>query len=157
MPPGGVTLPDGRFIPAGTRIGMAIYHIHYNENIFKEPRKFDPDRWMKPASEIEQQLKFMVAFSRGSRSCLGIKYVIDLLLHCGYLYAELLTLSFHFLQMLIPFASLAYMEMYMAVAYIIRRFKLQLVDTTEKDMVWDDMVVPQFHGEFKVMAERRTE
>ena len=76
MPPGGVTLPDGRFVPAGTRIGMAIYHIHYNETIFPEPRKFDPDRWMKPASEIEQQLKFMVAFSRGSRSCLGIKYVI---------------------------------------------------------------------------------
>lgn len=54
-------------------------------------------------------------------------------------------------------ASLAYMEMYMAIAYIVRRFKMQLVDTTEKDMVWDDMVVPQFHGEFKVMAERRTE
>ena len=71
-----MTLPDGRFVPAGTRIGMAIYHIHYNETIFPEPRKFDPDRWMKPASEIEQQLKFMVAFSRGSRSCLGIKYVI---------------------------------------------------------------------------------
>ena len=49
------------------------------------------------------------------------------------------------------------MEMYMAIAYIVRRFKMQLVDTTEKDMVWDDMVVPQFHGEFKVMAERRTE
>lgn len=44
----------------------------------------------------------------------------------------------------------------MAVAYIIRRFKLQLFDTQEKDMVWDDMVVPQFHGEFKVMTERRT-
>lgn len=49
------------------------------------------------------------------------------------------------------------MEMYMAIAYIVRRFNLQLVDTTEKDMVWDDMVVPQFHGEFKVMTERRTE
>ncbi len=54
-------------------------------------------------------------------------------------------------------ASLAYMEMYMAVAYIIRRFNLQFKDTTEEDMVWDDMVVPQFHGEFKVMTERRIE
>ena len=73
-----MTLPDGRFVPGGTRIGMAIYHIHYNETIFAEPQKFDPNRWLKPASEIEQQLKFMVAFSRGSRSCLGIKYVIPL-------------------------------------------------------------------------------
>lgn len=47
------------------------------------------------------------------------------------------------------------MEMYMAVAYLIRRFEFKMVDTSEKDMVWDDMVVPQFHGEFKVMAKRR--
>lgn len=49
------------------------------------------------------------------------------------------------------------MEMYMAIAYIIRRFELQLVDTTDDDMVWDDMVVPQFHGEFKVLTKRRSE
>ena len=53
--------------------------------------------------------------------------------------------------------SLAYMEMYMAIAYMIRRFDLQLYETTEKDMVWDDMVVPQFHGEFRVMTKRRVE
>lgn len=125
VPPGGVTLPDGRFVPAGTRIGMAIYHIHYNDDIFENPRKFDPDRWMKPAEEIATQLKFMVAFSRGTRSCLGI--------------------------------NLAYMEMYMAVAYIIRRFELELVDTTEKTMVWDDMVVPQFHGDFMALTKRRAD
>ena len=49
------------------------------------------------------------------------------------------------------------MEMYMAIAYIIRRFDLQLFETTEKEMAWDDMVVPQFHGELKVMPKRRTE
>lgn len=49
------------------------------------------------------------------------------------------------------------MEMYMAVAYIIRRFELELVDTTEKTMVWDDMVVPQFHGDFKALTKRRAE
>jgi hypothetical protein len=53
--------------------------------------------------------------------------------------------------------SLAYMEMYMAIAYIIRRFDLEIVNTTAKDMVWDDMVVPQFHGEFKVLTKRRTD
>lgn len=45
----------------------------------------------------------------------------------------------------------------MAIAYLIRRFELVVVGTTEKDMVWDDMVVPQFHGDFKVMAKRRAE
>ena len=57
----------------------------------------------------------------------------------------------------VVFDSLAYMEMYMAIAYIIRRFDLQIVNTTAKDMVWDDMVVPQFHGEFKVLTKRRTD
>ena len=45
----------------------------------------------------------------------------------------------------------------MAIAYIIRRFNLELFETTEKDMQWDDMVVPQFHGEFRVMTKRRTD
>lgn len=70
---------------------------------------------------------------------LGLRYIMSLLLWTD------------------DFASLAYMEMYMAIAYIIRRFNLRLVDTTDRDMVWDDMVVPQFHGEFKVMTERRKE
>ena len=116
-------LPDGRFVPAGTRVGMSIYHIHYNESIFSNPRTFDPERWLKPANEIAEQNKFHVAFSRGTRACAGI--------------------------------NLAYMEMYMAVAYIIRRFELTLAVTTAADMRWDDMVVPQFYGDCLVMTKRR--
>ncbi|KAL4967233.1 cytochrome P450 [Aspergillus stella-maris] len=118
VPPGGVRLPDGRFIPGGTRVGMAIYHIHYNEALFENPRLFDPDRWLQGA-------KFFVPFSKGSRACLGI--------------------------------NLAYMEMYMAIAYIVRRFELELAETTVADMQWDDMVVPQFHGEFRAFTKRRME
>nr|A0A2P1DPA5.1 RecName: Full=Cytochrome P450 monooxygenase macH; AltName: Full=Macrophorins biosynthesis cluster protein H [Penicillium terrestre]AVK70101.1 MacH [Penicillium terrestre]QBC75447.1 MacH [Penicillium terrestre] len=123
VPPGGVRLPDGRFIPAGTRVGMAIYHIHYNETLFESPRVFDPERWLQGPEVTAERAKFLVPFSRGSRSCLGI--------------------------------NLAYMEMYMAIAYIVRRFDLDLVGTTEEDMKWDDMVVPQFHGEFMALTKRR--
>ncbi|KAJ5437180.1 Cytochrome P450 [Penicillium cf. griseofulvum] len=123
VPPGGVRLPDGRFIPAGTRVGMAIYHIHYNETLFENPRVFDPERWLQRSEVTAERAKFLVPFSRGSRSCLGI--------------------------------NMAYMEMYMATAYIVRRFDLDLVGTTVKDMKWDDMVVPQFHGEFLALTKRR--
>lgn len=75
VPYGGVTLPDGRYVPANTRIGMSIYHIHYNESIFENPRTFDPERWLQEPNEVARLSRFMVAFSRGSRSCLGIKSV----------------------------------------------------------------------------------
>ena len=53
--------------------------------------------------------------------------------------------------------SFAYMELYIFIAHLLRRFELVSAGTTEKDMVWDDMVIPQFHGDFKVMTKRRTE
>lgn len=53
--------------------------------------------------------------------------------------------------------SLAYMELYMSIAYIIRRFELTPFETTDEDMQWDDMLVPQFHGDFKAMTKRRVE
>lgn len=55
---------------------MAIYHIHYNESIFENARTFDPERWLQAPEEVARLSRFMVAFSRGSRSCLGIKYVL---------------------------------------------------------------------------------
>ncbi|KAI4200234.1 MAG: hypothetical protein LQ350_004092 [Teloschistes chrysophthalmus] len=130
VPPGGVNLPDGRFIPAGTRVGMAIYHIHHNPSIFPEPKVFDPERWLQSPEKMVESNKFLVPFSRGSRACAGINLRAD---------------------------SLAYMELYMSIAYIIRRFELTPFETTDKDMQWDDMLVPQFHGDFKAMTKRRAE
>ncbi|KAK6502936.1 hypothetical protein TWF481_007977 [Arthrobotrys musiformis] len=72
VPPGGIYLPDGRFVPAGTRIGMAIYLIHYNPDLFPNPRVFDPERWLKDPAEMTVQNKFLVPFSKGTRACLGI-------------------------------------------------------------------------------------
>lgn len=50
--------------------------------------------------------------------------------------------------------NLAYMELYLVLAYLIRRFDFE-TDATEADMRWDDMVIPSFHGEFTVVAKRR--
>ena len=37
-----------------------------------DPEKFDPERWLDP--QQRQRLdKYMVAFSKGTRICLGIK------------------------------------------------------------------------------------
>ncbi|KAF3935122.1 hypothetical protein ABW20_dc0101106 [Dactylellina cionopaga] len=72
VPPGGIYLPDGRFVPAGTRIGMAIYLIHYNPELFPNPKTFDPERWLQDPAEMAVANKFLVPFSKGSRACIGI-------------------------------------------------------------------------------------
>lgn len=129
VPPGGVTLPDGRHIPAGTRVGMAIYHVHYNEDLFPDARSFVPERWiMEESGHDEETMKrmqrFFVPFSKGTRSCLGV--------------------------------NLAYMELYLIMAHLVRRFDFA-TDTTDEDMRWDDMIVAKFWGDFLVRAKRRAD
>ena len=55
-------------IPPGTPISMSVLHIHDNDRIFPDPYKFDPSRWQGPSPPF----KYLVPFSKGSRSCVGM-------------------------------------------------------------------------------------
>jgi cytochrome P450 len=44
--------------------------VHYNADIFPEPESFVPERWLDESTDLD---KWLVAFSRGPRMCLGIK------------------------------------------------------------------------------------
>ncbi|KAL9085105.1 MAG: hypothetical protein Q9165_007749 [Trypethelium subeluteriae] len=59
-------------IPPGTPISMTIAHILHDERCFKEPKKFEPDRWLREDWERNHAEKYFFPFSRGSRMCLGI-------------------------------------------------------------------------------------
>jgi cytochrome P450 len=48
--------------------------MHHDESIFPDSYRFNPDRWMDP-TERKRLEKYMVAFSRGSRMCIGMQYV----------------------------------------------------------------------------------
>lgn len=82
---GGVHVPQGVsilecFVPfcieylrstSQTTVSMRAAAVHYNAEIFLNPNQFKPERWLQPNSrELEN---YLVAFSRGPRSCLGIK------------------------------------------------------------------------------------
>ena len=58
-------------IPAGTPVGMSCVLQHHHEEIFPGSYSFNPERWMDPA-ERRRLEPYMVAFSRGSRQCLGM-------------------------------------------------------------------------------------
>ena len=63
-------------IPPGTPVSMTSIHMHMNTDIFPEPHSFKPERWLPLETEGRRLQKYLVAFGRGSRSCLGI--------HLGY-------------------------------------------------------------------------
>jgi cytochrome P450 len=71
--PEGGAVVDGDFIPAGCDVGVPIYSLHHNEDIFEDPFLYNPDRWL--ASKDTQQMKDMLSaynpFSVGPRSCMG--------------------------------------------------------------------------------------
>ncbi|KAF8806912.1 cytochrome P450 [Phlegmacium glaucopus] len=61
---------SGVMIPAGTVVSMGATILHRNPEIFPDPTAFDPSRWLQEdSSELE---KYLVSFSKGPRSCLGI-------------------------------------------------------------------------------------
>ncbi|KAF3046270.1 hypothetical protein E8E11_001192 [Didymella keratinophila] len=63
-------------IPRGTAIGMSSAIMHDNEDVFSQSAAFLPERWMSgDAPQRAAMEKSFLAFSKGSRQCVGIKYV----------------------------------------------------------------------------------
>lgn len=61
-----------RVIPAGMPVGMTSVHIHNNTDIFPDPLLFKPERWLPLETEGRRLQEYLIAFSRGSRQCLGM-------------------------------------------------------------------------------------
>ncbi|KAL8934452.1 MAG: hypothetical protein Q9216_005910 [Gyalolechia sp. 2 TL-2023] len=59
-------------LPPGTPISMTAVHIHDHPLIFPDPRTFKPERWLPLETEGARLQKYLVAFSKGSRQCLGM-------------------------------------------------------------------------------------
>lgn len=67
------TTIDGYEIPARTTVSMAPFSMHRNAEVFREPLKFDPDRWLDDEKELAQMKKWFWAFSSGGRMCIGMQ------------------------------------------------------------------------------------
>ena len=64
-------------IPPGTPVGMDSFHMHTNPDIFPEPDRFRPERWLgNPRAPDGKPLSnYMITFSKGTRMCLGMYMV----------------------------------------------------------------------------------
>uniref|UniRef100_A0A0W0EWX2 Cytochrome p450 n=1 Tax=Moniliophthora roreri TaxID=221103 RepID=A0A0W0EWX2_MONRR len=61
----------GRSIPPKTIVGIGNCFVHMNSQVFENPSEFLPERWLQPNSKDLE--RYLVAFSKGPRMCLGIK------------------------------------------------------------------------------------
>lgn len=48
--------------------------MHHNESVFPDSYTFKPERWVDP-TERKRLEKYLVAFTKGSRQCIGMQYV----------------------------------------------------------------------------------
>jgi cytochrome P450 len=72
--PGGLRLKED-IIPAGTIIGCDVFAIHHNPEIFPDPFRFRPERWIVgngvDAESVKVREASIFAFSYGSHGCPG--------------------------------------------------------------------------------------
>ncbi|KAI1356037.1 cytochrome P450 [Xylaria sp. FL0043] len=59
-------------LPAGTAVSMTLREISFDSEIFPSPMSFQPERWLPGNPNLDLCNRYLVAFSRGSRMCLGI-------------------------------------------------------------------------------------
>ncbi|KAK4228582.1 putative cytochrome P450 E-class, group IV [Podospora fimiseda] len=112
------TSKDGKttyVIPRNTPIGMSAVINHYDEDLFPKPHEFIPERFIVDGEPNRQLAKYLMAFGKGTRSCLGENLA----------YCELYIMTALLAMRVVP--------------------RARLVDTTyEMDMKYDhDAIVPQ--------------
>ena len=67
------TIIDGYSIPAGTVVSMSPYTLHRNAEVFPEPLRFRPERWLGQCGDLVEMKKWFWAFSSGGRMCIGMQ------------------------------------------------------------------------------------
>lgn len=101
-------------IPQGYTVSMSHRFSFFNEKIFPDPQKFDPDRWTDEATPYLS--RYMHPFSKGTRQCLAYRYALSRRFFVS------------------NNSSIANAELYLAYADIHRHFDLELFETTREDV-----------------------
>lgn len=67
-------IPSGYLVPKGVELLIHIYDLHRNSDIYPNPEKFDPDRFL-PENTTNRHAFAYLPFSGGPRNCIG-KYFL---------------------------------------------------------------------------------
>ena len=69
------TTKTGYLIPKGTPMEIHIFDSHRNENIYPDPLKFDPDRFLPENVKGRHPFAY-IPFSAGPRNCIGQRFAL---------------------------------------------------------------------------------
>ncbi|MBA3945706.1 MAG: cytochrome P450 [Herpetosiphonaceae bacterium] len=75
--PRGVVSPfefGGYQIPAGRQVRLGLAASHRLPSVWREPERFDPERFAPPREEDKRQPYALVTFGGGPRVCIGINF-----------------------------------------------------------------------------------
>ncbi|XP_047999209.1 cytochrome P450 6B2-like [Leguminivora glycinivorella] len=67
------TLPSGLVLEKGMRVHLPVYHLHHNADLFPEPEKYRPERFMGEEKQNIVPYTYM-PFGEGPRICIGMRF-----------------------------------------------------------------------------------
>ncbi|XP_025828838.1 cytochrome P450 4C1-like [Agrilus planipennis] len=66
-----ITTASGFYLPKDTEVYIHIVDLHLNEELWPDPYRFDPDRFLPEATKHRHPFAY-IPFSAGPRNCIGI-------------------------------------------------------------------------------------
>ncbi|PLN79596.1 putative cytochrome P450 [Aspergillus taichungensis] len=70
-----VVLPGGYRLPPDSVIIPALYAIHTNPSVWRDPFRFDPDRWDTEEVKSRHRCAY-IPFATGPRGCIGFNFAL---------------------------------------------------------------------------------